>query len=68
MKGLVGSAAQFSADCRRKWATAEEGSEGTSSFEDYEHNVDNLAIEVAWQTWSSEVISLFLEDWVEKRV
>ena len=36
---------------------------GTSSFEDYEHNVDNLAIEVVGQNWSGEVISVFLEDW-----
>ena len=40
-----------------------ERSEGTSSFEDYEHNVGNLAIEVVGQNWSSEVISLFLKDW-----
>ena len=32
------------------------------SVEYYEHNVDNLAIEVVGQKWSSEVISFFLED------
>ena len=42
-----------------EWA----GSEDASSLEYYEHNVDNLAIEVVGQNWSSEVISLFLEDW-----
>ena len=35
------------------------GSEGTSSLEDYEHNVDNLALEVVGQNLSSEVVSLF---------
>ena len=40
------------------------GSEDASSLEYYEHNVDNLAIDVVGQNWSSEVISLFLEDWV----
>ena len=39
------------------------GSEGTYSFEDYEHNVDNLALEVVGQKLSGEVVSLFLEDW-----
>ena len=40
-----------------------EGSQDTSSVGYYEHNVDNLAIEVVGQSWSSEVISFFLEDW-----
>ena len=39
------------------------GTEGTSSCEDYEHNVDNLTLE-----GSSEVISLFLDDWEVGRV
>ena len=47
-----------------EWA----GSEGTSSLEYYEHNVGNLAIEVVGQNWSSEVISLFFEDWEVGRV
>ena len=33
-----------------------------------ERNVDNLAIVVEWQNWSSEVVSLFLEDWEVGRV
>ena len=37
-------------------------------MESHEHNVDNFAIEVAGQKWSSEVISLFLEDWQVARV
>ena len=37
-------------------------------MEYHEHNVDNFAIEVAGQNWSSEVISLFLEDWQVARV
>ena len=45
-----------------------ERSEDTSSVESYEHNVDNLAIEVVGQNWSSEVISLFLKDWEVGRV
>ena len=43
-------------------------SEGTSSLEYYEHNVGNLALEVVRQNWSTEVISLFLEDWKVGRV
>ena len=31
-------------------------------------NVGNLAVEVVGQNWSSEVISLFLEDWEVGRV
>ena len=38
-------------------------SEGTSSPEDCEHNVENLALEVIGQNWSGEMVSLFLEDW-----
>ena len=29
----------------------------------HEHNVDYVAIQVVGQNWSSEVISLFLDDW-----
>ena len=51
------------------WSTHEwAGSEDASSSEYYEHNGDNLAIEVVGQNWSSEVISLFLEDWEVGRV
>ena len=39
-----------------------ERSEVASSEEYYEHNVENLVIEVVGQNWSSEVIFLFLED------
>ena len=46
----------------------EERGEDASSVECYEHNVDNFAIEVVGQNWSSEVISLFLEDWEVGRV
>ena len=42
-----------------EWA----GSEAASSLEQYEHNVGNLAVEVVGRNWSSEVISLFPEDW-----
>ena len=37
-------------------------SEDMSSFEDCEHNVDTLTLEVVGQNWSSEVVSLCLED------
>ena len=47
-----------------EWA----GSDGTSSLEYYEHTVDNLAIEVFGQNCSSDVISVFLEDWEVGRV
>ena len=40
-----------------------ERTEDTSSVEYYEHNVDNLAIKVVGQIWSSALISLVLEDW-----
>ena len=46
----------------------EERSEDAQSVEYFEHNVDNLAIEVVGQHWTSEVISLFLEDWEVGRV
>ena len=39
-----------------------ERSDDTLSEEYYKHNVDNLALGVVGQIWSSEVISLFLED------
>ena len=38
-------------------------SEADCGFEFYEHNVENMAIEVIGQDKSSEMISLFLEDW-----
>ena len=47
-----------------EWA----GSEDVSSLEYYEHNVGNLALVVFRQNWSSEVISVFLEDWEVGRV
>ena len=47
-----------------EWA----GSDDASSLEYHEHTVGNLAIEVVGQNWSSEVISLFLEDWEARRV
>ena len=46
----------------------EERSGDASFVEYYEHNVDNLAIEVVGQHWTSEVVSLFLEDWEIGRV
>ena len=45
-----------------------ERSESTSTLEYHEHNVDNLAIEVVGQNWSSEVISLSLEHWEVERM
>ena len=45
-----------------------ERSESTSTLAYYDYNVDNLAIEVVGQNWSSAVISLFLEDWEVGRV
>ena len=45
-----------------------ERSEDTSFVEYCEHNVDNLALEVAGQNWSSEMVSLFLKDWEVGRV
>ena len=46
------------------WSSNEwTGGENASSLEYYEHNVENLALEVVGQHWSSEVISLSLEDW-----
>ena len=44
------------------------GSEEPSSLEYYEHNVGSLAVEVLGQHWSSEAISLFVEDWEVGRV
>ena len=46
----------------------EERGKDASSVEYHEHNVDNLAIVVVGQNWSSEVISLFREDWEVGRV
>ena len=42
--------------------------ECTSHCEVYEHNVDCRAPDVIGQDWSSEVVSLFLEDWELLRV
>ena len=51
------------------WSSNEwTGSEDAPSLEYYEHNVDNLALEVVGQDWSSEVISLLVEDWEVGRV
>ena len=33
-----------------------------------DHNIGNLTLEGVGQSWSSEVISLFLEDWEVGRV
>ena len=55
----------------RIWCSAGDdwtGSESTSSFEEYEHNVESLASEVMGQNWSGEMVSLFLEDWELGRV
>ena len=38
----------------------EERGEDASYVEYHEHNVDNLAIDIVGQHWTSEVISLFL--------
>ena len=46
----------------------EERGEDASSVVYYEQNVDNLAIEVVGQHWTSEVICFFLEDWEVRRV
>ena len=35
---------------------------------EHHESIDSLAIEVVGQNWSSEVISLFLEDWEVRRV
>ena len=37
------------------------GSEGTSSFEDYEHNVDNLALEAFPSTWTGCSFLAFID-------
>ena len=34
----------------------------------YEHNVESLALGVIGQNWSSEVVSLLVEDWALARV
>ena len=44
------------------WSNEWAGSEDASSLEDYEQNVDNLAIEFVGQNGSTEVISHFLYD------
>ena len=43
-------------------------SEGTSSSELREHNVESLALNVVGQNWSGEEISLILKDWELARV
>ena len=51
-----------------EWISSGPTSAASFGFEYYEHNVENLAIEVVGQKWSSEVISLFLKDWEVGRV
>ena len=53
---------------RPEWISSGPTSEADYGFEFYEHNVENMAIEVIGQDRSSEVISLFLEDWEVGRV
>ena len=43
-------------------------SEGANGYEVYEHNNECRALEVIGQDWSSEVVSLCLEDWDLARV
>ena len=43
-------------------------SEGTSSSDECEHNVESLALNAVGQNWSGDKISLFLEDWELARV
>ena len=43
-------------------------SEGTSSSQLCEHNVESPALHIIGQNWSGEKISLFLEDWELARV
>ena len=54
-----------SSDLGEMWKYGYDGerSDIASSKEHYQHSVENLAIDVVGQNWSSEVISLFLEDW-----
>ena len=49
---------------RRLWT----GSEGTSSSELREHNVESPALQVVGQNWSGGKVSLFLEGWELARV
>ena len=53
---------------RRRWLGRKRGC--VFFLGDHEHNVDNLAVEVVGQNWSSEVVSLslFLEEWVLGRM
>ena len=43
-------------------------SEGLSSFDFREHNVESLSLHVIGLSWSGENVSLFLEDWEPARV
>ena len=43
-------------------------SEGLSSSDFCEHNVESLALNVIGQSWSGEKVSFFLEDWKLARV
>ena len=43
-------------------------SEGLSSSDSREHNVESLALSIFGQNWSGEKISLFLENWELARV
>ena len=51
-----------------EWISSGPTSEADGGFEFCEHNVVSMAIEVIGQDRSSEVISLFLEDWKVGRV
>ena len=44
------------------------GSECTSSFEVYEHNVESRALEVIGQNWSGKMVAVCLEEWQLARV
>ena len=43
-------------------------SEGLSSSDSREHNVESFALHVTGQIWSGEQVSFFLEDWELARV
>ena len=43
-------------------------SEGLSSYDFREHNVESIALHVIGLNWSGEKVSLFLEDWDLARV
>ena len=46
-----------------EWISSGPTSEADYGFEFYEHDVENMAIEVIGQDRSSKVISLFMKDW-----